>query len=168
VTGTVRALHRSDPPLVVPMPELNVSVTQGGVLNTAVTDLNGLYAINGLLFFPAAILAHLAGPHVVVHNDETQDPDTTHSAIVTPTTLDWNFAADDPSPNLPPAKRELSDSQDKVGTHHQEAKDPIGDEADDKSRAGQVDSERGPDDRQVSQVQRFEIRSRNGDAAIRR
>ena len=99
VTGTIRSLHPADPPAIVPLPNLRVSVLQGAAAATADTDATGNYAFPGLSAGAATISAQIGGANVVVYNNETPNPDTTHIASVTaPATHDWNFAADDPSP----------------------------------------------------------------------
>jgi Zn-dependent metalloprotease len=99
VSGTVR-MSPTDPPVTVDFPTVSVTVKQGTSTSTRETDASGTYSFSALTSGSATVAAQLSNPFIIVHNVETADPDTTHSATVTASsTHDWNFSADDPSPN---------------------------------------------------------------------
>lgn len=100
VTGQILPKTPSDTPETHPIANLTVTITQGMTTNSAETNLTGDFTVGGLSAGPASLEAHFIGPHIQLHNDETPDPDATHSATVSaPGTHDWYWSADDPSPN---------------------------------------------------------------------
>ncbi len=100
VTGMVIPKGPGDTPESRPIRDMTVTITQGSTTATAETTSAGDYTITGLADGTANLEAHLVGPHIRVHNQETADPDATHAASVTaPGTHNWNWAADDPSPS---------------------------------------------------------------------
>jgi hypothetical protein len=103
VTGLVRRDSPSDPPVEMPMANLYVDIVQGGNTTQLITNNDGRYFFTGIPGL-ATIHSVFAGPHLVVHNSETPDPDSTHQgqAILqagTATTHDWEWSLDDQSPN---------------------------------------------------------------------
>ena len=100
VTGVARPNIPTDPATPVDIAHMTVTVTQGATTTTATTDASGMYSFPTLAPGMATVSAQLRGPHTIVHNNETPDPDSTHSAVVAlSATHDWDWSADDPSPS---------------------------------------------------------------------
>jgi len=100
VTGMIVPEKPSDSPIQMPISHLTVRLTQDSITTSTETDTAGNYAFSGLVAGPADLEAHLEGPRIRVWNSKTTDPDATHATALTlPTTHDWNWSLDDPSPN---------------------------------------------------------------------
>ena len=100
VTGMVLPELPTDTPAQEPIGQMTLEVTQGATTHSADTGASGDYTVSGLVSGAATLEAHLTGPYVEAHNNETPDPDATHSAAVTvPGTHSWDWSADDPAPS---------------------------------------------------------------------
>ena len=98
VTGQVHPKVPADAPQSRPISHMNVNLTKGGSTYTAVTDINGLYVFTGLSAGAGTLDATLAGPHVVIFNEETGGVATHTSSVTIPTTHSWDWDAFDNSP----------------------------------------------------------------------
>jgi Zn-dependent metalloprotease len=101
VQGMIYPQNPTDTQQLVKIIHMNLKLTKDASVYNQETDVtNGHYLFTGLSDGNATLEAHFTGAHVAVHNNETPDPDATHSATVTiPGTHDWNWTTDDPSPN---------------------------------------------------------------------
>ncbi len=99
VTGMVHPEFPSDTPVEEPLANLTVPFSQGTTVSDE-TAAAGDYLISGLLGgVPGTLAAYLEGPHIRVWNQETPDPDATHTAsLEPPANHSWSWSADDPSP----------------------------------------------------------------------
>lgn len=83
-----------------PIAHEEIHIRQGLTDEVVTTDGSGDYSYNGSLTGTVEVEARFSGPHVRVHNEETSDPDATHLFSTTlPGIHDWNWSADDPSPD---------------------------------------------------------------------
>jgi len=98
VTGMMRPFNPSDTPVEVPISNITINVNQSGTPTSTQTNETGGYLFDNLTAGSLDITAHLKGPDVYVYNDETLDPDATHTVNITaPGTHNWNWQNNDPS-----------------------------------------------------------------------
>lgn len=103
VLGTVYPQRPDDVLEQRPISNMSIILKQGGISFPTETNGNGIYNFPGLSAGTADIEAHLKGPHVEIYNEETDDPDATHTATIpvpSPGPYDWIWGVDAPLPNI--------------------------------------------------------------------